>query len=645
MSGEHKVPELGDWVRQRVFERYGIRGILGLALLAGAFFVWTQWSTVSRWPGISSFVAYVSRDPLPQADPHRFSVAIAHLEDDDANRTHEKLIVRLLHEFEGVQVLALDRTIPVHGSLPEEQERKGHEKARQYLEESNASVLIWGRVLEYGDQSKPDLYLTAAAGQDGRSRQYTLDAGTEFSLPNVFWEDLADVLRLVIGTQAAQFDEGHYVADRLQPFIARVRTLLKMSTGRPGWGPRQRASTQYLLANALLTLGLSGQIEFLEQAVETYEKLLREWSDERVWFEWDNVQLVLGFARLILGTVESGTRRLEQALESFDAVLKLWSSEQVPLQWAVAQVARASAFSILGHRETGPRGRARLQKAVETFQAVLDIRSHAQMYLGWLEVQNGLGVALQALGEREDSTIRLTEAVEVYRGALEECARERELFICASIQHNLALTFLRLRERESGITVLKGAIAAYRADLDELTDEQVLILWTVVRTDLGFALVSLGEHERGTGRLEEAVAIFKEMLEVWRGYSGKEALLLRAYSHFGLGDALRVLGERESGTVHMKEGVRAYRAALEVYTREWVPLRWAQIQTNLGKTLFALGERTKDCAMLEVAREAVSGAFEVYMQDGQEHRRADFEGLLSKIDVALAGMAEGTLPP
>ena len=183
MSDEDKAPKLGDWVWQRVFQRFGIQGLVGLALVAAVFFVWTQWDTVKTWPDISSLVAYLSREAVPPANSHQFYVAVADLEDDNANGDHKRLIVSLLQDFEGIQVLSFDRTITVKEPVPGEQERTGHQRAREYLKESNASILIWGSVLRHGKQTKPELYLTVAGGKLDKSKQYTLEIGTEFHLP------------------------------------------------------------------------------------------------------------------------------------------------------------------------------------------------------------------------------------------------------------------------------------------------------------------------------------------------------------------------------------------------------------------------------------------------------------------------------
>ena len=204
MADEEEVPALGDVVKARLFRRFGIRGLVALALIPVAFYLWTEWDKIKKGPGLAPVIAYLTREPLPKADPQRFSVVVAHLE-DDANQEHERLIVRLLQDFEGIQVLALDRTIPVKGPVPEEREREGHQSARAYLKESQASVLIWGSVLSYGGQTKPDLYLTAARGESGKQKQYSpeVESATEFRLPKLFWSDLATVLRLLITTYDA----------------------------------------------------------------------------------------------------------------------------------------------------------------------------------------------------------------------------------------------------------------------------------------------------------------------------------------------------------------------------------------------------------------------------------------------------------
>src|SRR5262249_59059345 len=66
-----------------------------------------------------------------------------------------------------------------------------------------------------------------------------------------------------------------------------------------------------------------------------------------------------------------------------------------------------------------------------------------------------------------------------------------------------------------------------------------------------------------------------------------------------LANALSSLGERESGTARFEEAVAAYREAVKEWTRERMPLDWAQTQSNLGNTLSNLGQRESGTGKLE----------------------------------------------
>src|SRR5512144_1494992 len=87
------------------------------------------------------------RESVPKADPERFSVLVAKLKGDAAD-TLGNQIFEVLREFPGVQTLSLDRTLAGERRMSEDEEITAGEKARQYLQQSEASVLIWGSVLD-----------------------------------------------------------------------------------------------------------------------------------------------------------------------------------------------------------------------------------------------------------------------------------------------------------------------------------------------------------------------------------------------------------------------------------------------------------------------------------------------------------------
>jgi hypothetical protein len=105
--------------------------------------------------------------------------------------------------------------------MTEDEEIAAGEEARQCLEQSGASVLIWGSVLDR-EHKIAKLFLSTSATATQQRGQYQPEIETTIRLPDVFWSDLAQVLRLAIASRDAEFRarNGHYMADRLPPFIA-----------------------------------------------------------------------------------------------------------------------------------------------------------------------------------------------------------------------------------------------------------------------------------------------------------------------------------------------------------------------------------------------------------------------------------------
>ncbi|MGF1641188.1 MAG: tetratricopeptide repeat protein [Rhodospirillales bacterium] len=429
-----EASDLGGLVKHWVFERFGWPGMVVLAVASVAFWCWWNWDTLRGKPVVADLLAVMQREPLPTADPRRFSVAIADLENDDDGDL-KRLIVEDLAEFAAVSVLPLPRTIVLGGGAREESERGGHDQARRYLADTGASVLMWGTVLRHEARVIPKLYLTVAPTGAGVSGRYP--PNEELRLPALFWQDLAAVLRLVVASQDAEFRarQGHYVADRLAPFIARVRQLLIASETAAGWDGDARASTLAVFGGALSILGeQTGQSGPLEEAVVAYRAALQEWTRERVPLAWAATQNNLGNVLRSLGDRESGTDRLEEAVAAYRAALEEFTRERVPLQWAGTQTNLGNALASLGEREGGT---ARLEAAVAAHRAALEELTREQVPLDWAATQNNLGNALRSLGEREGGTARLEEAVAAYRAALEERTRERVPLDWAGTQNNL----------------------------------------------------------------------------------------------------------------------------------------------------------------------------------------------------------------
>ncbi len=517
-SADGKPPDIKNFV-WRFISRYckGRLGIVIFIILLLAFGSWWQWDRVRQLPGIKNVVALVSRESLPKADPKRFAVVVAHIEDDQG-REIEKLIIEALKEFEGVQALHLDRVIPLEGAYPEEMERRGHTRAREYLKKSGAQVLIWGRVIRASGKSVPKLYWTASEYL-GKARSYGRYQPTEdLQLPAIFWEDLAEVLRLLITTQDAAFYAAHgqYIGDKLGPFIDKVQRLLKASEDKPGWEGEARAQTWFILGNSLSALGhLKGDNQALVEAIQVYQEALKGLSREHVPLNWAAAQNNLGIALFRLGERESGTKRLEEAVTAHREALQELTRERVPLRWATTQTNLGNALVSLGMRESGTK---RLEEAVTAYQGALNELTREHMPLDWAMTQNNLGNALTILGGRERGTKRLAEAVTAYREALKERTRERVPLLWARTQGNLGNVLRMWGEREGGTKHLEEAVTAYQEALKERTRERVPLDWAMTQNNLGIVLATLGDRKKSVELL--CTALEKHCL-AWETCYGK----------------------------------------------------------------------------------------------------------------------------
>jgi tetratricopeptide (TPR) repeat protein len=503
-------------------QRYGFFGSFAVI----AVLLWWQWPTIKDRPGVASATSWMARRAsrvtsrrLPTARGDRFSVAIVHLVDDEDHRA-EMLLKTSLSDFTAVETLSLNREITEEGDA-------GHEHARRLLREVEADAMIWGRVLRFPGSTVPKLYWTLRRDVAPKKASEHYRPTEELKLPEVFWEDLKNVIQLLIATAAADINalEGQYTAEYLSPFVARVMQVLATAN----LTLQRRAPIEFILGDTLTSLGdQTGDNECLHTAISAYQRALLGYDRDNASSEWAMTQNNLGTALTTLGERENDSARLQTAVEAYRNALLERPRERVPLRWATTQNNLGNALRILGERENDS---ARLQAAIEAYQNALLEYTRERVPLQWARTQNNLGNGLSTLGRREDDSARLQAAVEAYRNALLERTRERVPLQWATTQNNLGNALSMLGERENDSARLQAAVEAYQNALLERTRERVPLQWATTQNNLG--------------------------------------------------NALTILGERESDSVRLQAAVEAYRNALLEVTLERVPLRLEQVKANL----------------------------------------------------------------
>jgi tetratricopeptide (TPR) repeat protein len=453
-----RFEDIKVWLLE-IRNRWGWKGVVICLSLAILTLIWLNWESFYKLPGVSLVIERVTQQPLPTANPKKFSIAIAHLE-DDPQKNFEALVYEALTEIAGqtIEILQFDRRISGN-----------HEQARKLLQDSGAQVLIWGRVLSQSQAAVPKLHWTVINEvQDGKesSGRYPITA-QDLDLPPVFWQDLQNILAILTLSEAAGYkkEDGHYLADKLKPFIDKVHGLLQDVIAKKSWPKDKQAELEFTLAGVLSTYAeQTGSNNALTEAISLYRAALKEHTLEKVPLLWARTQNNLGNALQRQGMFESDTHKLTEAVSSYRAVLKVRTLEREPLQWAATKNSLGTALSTLGELE---RDTKTLAEAVSAFRVALTVRTRKQAPLEWAMTQNNLGNAQNTLGEFTNNIKTLEKAVKAYRAALEERTRERVPLDWAKTQDNLGTALRSLGERESGIQTLEEAVNAYQGALEE----------------------------------------------------------------------------------------------------------------------------------------------------------------------------------
>jgi hypothetical protein len=99
-----------EWLRQRIGLLLTVVVILSAVAVVAAVYTWRNWQAIQKLPGVPWIVARFTRRALPKASADRLIIAVAQLANDH-DREHEKLLLDELGHFEGVETVAVPRTV------------------------------------------------------------------------------------------------------------------------------------------------------------------------------------------------------------------------------------------------------------------------------------------------------------------------------------------------------------------------------------------------------------------------------------------------------------------------------------------------------------------------------------------------------
>jgi hypothetical protein len=313
------MDKLIDWLFELSKSKTRPIAVLVIVAAIGLYAYW-NWDHVRELPGIAHIGDVIAHHrPLPTPDKSKLSIGIVHLNGDDDGRFAND-IVEDLNDIPPVQVTTIDRIIETRDP------NEGRKRVHDLLRESGFDVIIWGTILKgAGDKAVTKLYWTTSADRAGSELAPTRIAFDDdrLQLPPVAWRYFNTVLGLVVTTSAAQLlghAEGHYIVDKLAPFIERTRSLVD---GVSQMDSATSAELSRLLGDALTTVGeQSGKNADLVEAILRYRTTLSSYRRDRVPLDWAMTQNNLGIALEALGEREPGTAHLLEAVSAYRAAAR-----------------------------------------------------------------------------------------------------------------------------------------------------------------------------------------------------------------------------------------------------------------------------------------------------------------------------------
>jgi tetratricopeptide (TPR) repeat protein len=501
-----------------------------------ALFAWKRWPVFFR--GIKA------RD-LPPAEGSHFTILVAELEDDTPDRKQTKHVISSLRqqfsvhaESRAFEVRDYPKSLRagIAGNLVEI-DRAAEQKGRDWLNEQNADLLIWGEVAEANNIIR--LRFLPRDGQSSQQKSYALTNLLE--LPLEFKAELGNFLTgIVLLTVAPVFAATHSLIKLLSPLLPRLKNLVEH--GREELSAECYASVCNGAAVAFLVFGeQSGQSNWMKESEAAFSK----------------------------------------TIETFDR-------DDYPEQWATAHSNLGALFATQGQRLGGDVARDFMEKSIVAFESALLVQTRKNSPIEWARSQGNLGNAYRilALSSAENKIGGLFEkSRQAIFSALKVHTKEDMPFDWAVGHLNLSVLYRDIGIRTDGASsqeFLEEAIKAACLALEFLTPDNYPLQWAMAKSSLGATAGISGERGVGdaaTELLRISVSSFENTLKI---YTHKEFPDHRAMNQVNLGNALCVLGNRSQDQSAFVKAVSAFKDALSFYKQSGFESAATKTRKNLA---------------------------------------------------------------
>jgi len=180
---------------------------------------------------------------------------------------------------------------------------------------------------------------------------------------------------------------------------------------------------------------------------------------------------------------------------------------------------------------------------------------------------------------------------------------------------------------------LQSALAVQRPEYQPLD-------WALTQQNICLALYQHGARlgQDGVPLVREAV---ERCQEAARWLSPEQTALSWAMVQNNIAASTAILAQLTDDPGGLARAAEAFRAAQRVYTRDRVPVNWAEVQVNLGELHCTLALLRGEGNLLDEAAVYTSTALQVFMTHGIARYQRYAERLLANIEACDREHLEG----
>lgn len=281
----------------------------------------------------------------------------------------------------------------------------------------------------------------------------------------------------------------------------------------------------------------------------------------------------------------------------------------------------------------------RYQRAAASCREALAVRPRDRFPEDWLTLQIQLGSAIarqQVFAKSQDDALALIdEAISVLETATSAIDGRWSMHRSGVAHINLGgielMRALRLAGTPAGMESFERGQAALLRALEGLNPRHEPVDWALAQQNLcvlHYNRAMLVDRDKGVAEAAQGIEHCRAAASV---LAAETAGPVWGMVHNNLGASLAVQAQLKNDPDSLRAAIAGFEEAKKVYTRDRLPVNWAEVEGNLGELHCNLALMTRDPALLDESDARLDAALEIATDRGIQAYVSHWEGLAKRV--------------